>query len=96
MYAEHPDATPKGNRRNLAASFNTFSTGPRNCVGQSLALTEARTILATLLARFQFDLPEGVNREKFIETDEVWWVTLQVKEDLLLKLTPLQCHMPEE
>ena len=94
--AEHPDATPKGNRRNLAASFNTFSTGPRNCVGQSLALTEARTILAVLLARFRFELPAGVSRERFIETEEVTWVTLQTRQGLLLKLTPLPHQMPEE
>ena len=94
--AEHPDATPKGNRRNLASSFNTFSTGPRNCVGQSLALTEARTMLAVLLARFRFELPEGVSRERFIETEEVTWVTLQTRQGLLLKLTSLQHQMPEE
>ena len=88
-YADHPDATPRGNRRNLAATLNTFSSGPRNCIGQNLAMTEARTMLAVLLARLQFQLPEGVSREAFLETEEVNWVTLQPRSGLLLKVTPV-------
>ena len=88
-HADHPDATPKGNRRNLAATLNTFSTGPRNCIGQNLAMAEARTMLAVLLAKLQFQLPEGVQREAFLETEEVNWVTLQPRSGLLLKVSPV-------
>ena len=42
-----------------------------------------------LLARFKFELPEGIDREKFIEEEEVWWVTLQPRQGLNLKLTSL-------
>ena len=88
-YADYPDATPAGNHRNLAASWNPFSTGPRNCIGQALALAELRTVLAVLMSNFIFELPEGVQREKFIEEEEVWWVTLQAKHGLPLKVTPI-------
>lgn len=32
----------------------TFMTGPRDCIGQSLAKLELQVVLATLLARFRF------------------------------------------
>ncbi len=85
----HPDATTKGNRRNINASWNPFSTGPRNCIGQTLALAELRTVLAVMIGNFFFELPEGVQREKFIDEEEVWWVTLQAKHGLPLKVTPI-------
>ena len=78
-----------GNRHNIAASWNPFSLGPRNCVGQPLALMKIRTALAVLLSRFQFALPEGVQRERFIEEEEVWWITLQLKHGLRLRVTPV-------
>ncbi|KAL3157252.1 hypothetical protein ABBQ38_001486 [Trebouxia sp. C0009 RCD-2024] len=85
----YPDATPAGNQHNLSASWNPFSTGPRNCIGQALALAELRTVLAVLLANFFFELPEGIQREKFIEEEEVWWITLQTKHGVHLKVTPV-------
>ena len=87
--ADYPDATPAGNRHNLAASWNPFSTGPRNCIGQALALAELRTVLAVLVANFFFELPEGVERDKFLEEKEVAWVTLQARHGLPLKVTPV-------
>lgn len=87
--AAYPDATPAGNRNDPSASWNPFSTGPRNCIGQALALAELRTVLAVLLANFFFQLPEGVQRERFVEEEEVWWVTLQAKHGVHLKVTPV-------
>ncbi|KAL3146212.1 hypothetical protein ABBQ32_002914 [Trebouxia sp. C0010 RCD-2024] len=85
----YPDATPAGNQHDTAASWNPFSTGPRNCIGQALALAELRTVLAVLLANFFFELPDGVQREKFIEEEEVWWVSLQAKNGMHLRVTPV-------
>jgi hypothetical protein len=87
--AEFKDATPKGNIHNMSGSWNPFSSGPRNCIGQSLALAELRTVLAVFLGTFSFELPDGVEREKFIEEEQVWWVTLQGKNGVPLKVKPL-------
>lgn len=48
-----------------------------------------RTVLAVLLANFFFELPEGIQREKFIDEEEVWWITLQTKHGVPLKVTPV-------
>ena len=88
-FADYPDATPMGNRHNIAASWNAFSLGPRNCVGQPLALMKIKTTLAVMMARFRFALPDGVEREKFIQEEEVWWITLQLKHGLNLRVTPV-------
>ena len=84
LTAGNSDATPVGNQRNLTASWNPFSCGPRNCIGQTLALAEARTTLAIFLARFMFELPVGVNREAFLRKEQVTRVTLQPKDKLVL------------
>ena len=90
LLAGYPDATSKGNRHNIAGSWNPFSNGPRNCIGQTLATAELRTVLAVLLGNFFFELPDGVQREKFIEEEEVWWVTLQARHGLPMKVTPIR------
>ena len=58
-------------------------------MGQPLALMKIRTALAVLLSRFHFALPEGIEREKFIQEEEVWWITLQLKHGLNLRVTPI-------
>ncbi len=87
--AEQPNATPTGNRCNLSASWNAFSCGPKNCIGQALALAEARTAVAVLVASFHFDLPEGFTRDQFFKHEQVWRITLQPKSQLHLKVTPV-------
>ncbi|GAQ78241.1 cytochrome P450 [Klebsormidium nitens] len=39
-----------------SAGFIPFSTGPRYCIGQNFALTEAKIVLAKLLSAFSMDL----------------------------------------
>ncbi|KAG2423034.1 hypothetical protein HXX76_015550 [Chlamydomonas incerta] len=43
-----------------ARGFLPFSEGPRNCVGQSLALLELRTALALLCGKFRFRLADDM------------------------------------
>ena len=57
LVAGYPDATARGNRRAVGASWNPFSNGPRNCIGQSLAIAELRAVLAVLLSRFRCASP---------------------------------------
>lgn len=39
-------------------TFLPFIDGPRNCLGQYLALLESKIVLATLVQRFRFSLPQ--------------------------------------
>lgn len=88
-HAGYPEATPAGNFRNPTASWNPFSCGPRNCIGQALALAEARTTLAVWLANFRFELPEGVTRDAFLEKQQVYMITLQTRHGLPLQVVPV-------
>ncbi|RLM00574.1 hypothetical protein CFD26_108442 [Aspergillus turcosus] len=49
------DGTPEAFR----SAYLPFSTGPRGCIGRSLAIRELMLAMATLLLRFDFDLAEG-------------------------------------
>jgi cytochrome P450 len=50
-----PDAAAGRHR----AAFLPFGAGPRICIGMGFATMEATIILATLLARLSFALPQG-------------------------------------
>lgn len=63
-------------------SYLPFGTGPRTCIGSAFALQEATLVLATLVQRFDFELPPGV---------EVWplqRVTLRPANGLPMRVSP--------
>ena len=41
--------------------MNSFSFGPRNCLGKNLAYAEMRVILAKLVWHFDFELEPGMD-----------------------------------
>ena len=59
-------------------------------------MAELRTVLAVLLAKFSFELPEGTQREKFIEEEEVAWVTLQARRGVLLRVSSIMGQQKKE
>ncbi|GLC34196.1 hypothetical protein PLESTM_000168400 [Pleodorina starrii] len=56
--APEEDEVVKAAATASARGWIPFSEGPRNCVGQSLALLELRTVLAVLCGRFRFQLAD--------------------------------------
>jgi cytochrome P450 len=40
-------------------TFLPFIAGPRNCLGQHLALLESKMVIGMLAQRYQFSLPAG-------------------------------------
>jgi cytochrome P450 len=43
------------------AAMNSFSFGPRNCLGKNLAYAEMRVILAKLVWHFDLELEPGMD-----------------------------------
>ncbi len=60
-----------------------FGAGPRVCVGANFAMMQAHIILATVLARFQFEPIEPLPRP-------VMFMTVRPDPDLRLKITPVR------
>lgn len=73
-----PDRFSPENRPTDPWVYKPFGGGPRACVGSVFALTEATIILATLIRRRQFSLPEGY------QPDPVMMVTLRPEGGLPL------------
>ncbi|CAN4079985.1 unnamed protein product [Withania somnifera] len=66
-------------------NFLPFAAGPRNCVGQSFALMEAKIILAMLISKFRFNISENYRHAPVIV------LTIKPKYGVQVKLTPLTC-----
>lgn len=62
--------------------YTPFSKGPRDCIGQILAVIEAKVVLATLLMRFDFHFAGGVPE------DRVYRVTGIPSGGVLMKIKP--------
>lgn len=65
-----------------AFKFVSFHAGPRTCLGMNLAMMELKTVTASLLSKFQFNLVEGQNITYKVS------ITLPVKGDLNMHVSP--------
>lgn len=63
--------------------FMPFAAGPRNCVGQSFAMMEAKIILAMLISKFSFNISENYRHAPVIV------LTLKPKYGVQICLKPL-------
>ncbi|RDL35462.1 uncharacterized protein BP5553_07393 [Venustampulla echinocandica] len=72
----------KGDNRKVCQSF---SAGPRNCLGQNLAHAEMRLIMTNLLWEFDFELAE--ESKSWLKGLKV--ITFIEKRPLMVKLTPV-------
>ncbi|KAI0018204.1 cytochrome P450 [Xylariomycetidae sp. FL0641] len=80
---EH-DADPRYARDRLDA-HQPFSTGPRNCLGQNMAMHEMRLTLAALVWSYDLELcPES------IDWPDQQAFALWLRNKLLVRLTPVQ------
>ncbi|XP_010061877.2 cytokinin hydroxylase-like isoform X1 [Eucalyptus grandis] len=64
--------------------FVPFAMGPRNCIGQSFALMEAKIILAMLISRFSFTISESYRHAPVIV------LTIKPKYGVQIILKPLK------
>ncbi|GHO71242.1 cytochrome P450 [Ktedonobacter sp. SOSP1-52] len=63
-------------------AYIPFGGGPRVCIGNQFALTEAQLILATILSRYQFRLPPGAS----VASEPL--ITLRPRGKLLMTIYP--------
>lgn len=71
--------------RTFAANrhFIPFAAGPRNCIGQSFAMMEAKIILAMLISRFSFEISDNYKHAPIIV------LTIKPKYGVQICLKPL-------
>ncbi|RAL52084.1 hypothetical protein DM860_014911 [Cuscuta australis] len=65
-------------------NFLPFASGPRNCVGQSFALMEAKIILAMLISKFRFEISRSYRHAPVIV------LTIKPKHGVQVILKPLE------
>ncbi|CAH8257312.1 unnamed protein product [Arabidopsis lyrata] len=71
--------------RSFASSrhFMPFAAGPRNCIGQTFAMMEAKIILAMLVSKFSFEISENYRHAPIVV------LTIKPKYGVQLVLKPL-------
>lgn len=67
-------------------AMQSFSVGPRNCVGKNLAYAEMRLVLARMV--FEFDMELSERSKNWLKENEAY--TIWKKSDLYLRLTPVK------
>lgn len=74
----YPSEDLKGSSLNTtfftdSRAFIPFSMGPGSCAGKPLAILELRTVIATLMQRFDIQFAEGYNVSEWEKSKEDWF-----------------------
>ena len=77
----HPDANHKGNSEPF--SFTPFFAGPRNCIGQHLAMNEAKLIFSLMILNFKWSIREDYTLRMKTRT------FYEAEEPIPIKLMPI-------
>lgn len=75
--------------RDQGNAHQPFGFGPRNCIGQNMAMHEMRLLLATLLFKFDLELCAGSENWADQKAYALW-----IKDPLNVRATPL--NAPEK
>jgi cytochrome P450 len=65
-----------------------FAEGPRNCVGQSLAMVTLPTTLALLLSRFHFRLADSMGGRSGVEGREQYTLVTGIRDGMMMVPEP--------
>lgn len=79
----HEDPFPNDLWKKEPYSYIPFSAGPKNCLGQHMAILEAKIVLSLFIRTFNFEFPKDYQlkmTQKFV---------YDVVDPLLATLTPL-------
>lgn len=60
--------------------FLPFSSGKRNCIGQHLAMTEAKIVLARFLQRYDYEIKEEIKMKMVFMVAPLPFPTLLTKK----------------
>jgi len=63
----NPNRWKEGNKKVDPYAFTPFSAGPRNCIGQHLAMAESKIILSEFLERFDYKMKNEKYELKMIQ-----------------------------
>lgn len=67
----------------VSSRFLPFGAGPRNCIGQSFAVMEAKIILAMLVSKFRFKISDNYRHSPVVV------LTIKPKHGVQVCLEPL-------
>jgi cytochrome P450 len=82
------DAANSASSLDRPKRYFPFADGPRNCVGQSLAMTTLPTTLAHLLARFHFRLADSMGGADGVAKREQYTLVVGIKDGMFMHAEP--------
>ena len=79
---------PAGAGGDRPKRYFPFAEGPRNCVGQSLAMVTLPTTLALLLSRFHFKLAPSMGGRAGVEAREQYTLVTGIRNGMMMQAVP--------